>query len=120
MLQDGREQENNLYNMQGDQRAEEGQASESINREINENHGRIRCGGMKLRGGVSPEKERGIIRLFAVNYNGMGPKSIDKLRGLGQKSKDKGIDGAMIISADAHWDNRTKNYLETKLKSMHY
>ena len=57
--------------------------------------------------------------MFALNCNGMGPDSVDKMRQLGKKSKEKGIDGTLISSADSCWNNVNKTCLE-KLKCFNF
>ena len=109
---------NNTIDALNNERQEEQQAETSIG-ESSEESGRIRCGDIKIRGGVPEEKEKGLTRLFSANCNGLGPDSADKIRTLGRKSKELGIDGALISSVDTHWDNHAKTCSETKLKAMH-
>ena len=64
---------------------------------------RQRCGEIKVEGGVTEIKNKGITRLFSVNCNGFGPGSTDKIDQVIRESKSRNVDGAMISSSDTRW-----------------
>ena len=79
---------------------------------------RQRCGEIKVKGGVTEIKNKGITRLFSVNCNGFGPGSNDKIDQVIRESKRRNIDGAMISSSDTRWGTVNKSIIENKLKSI--
>ena len=61
----------------------------------------------RIRRGSTKENSKGMNYLFTVYCNGMVTDSVDKTRKLVRRSKDMGIDGALISSTNAFWDTRT-------------
>ena len=59
-----------------------------------------RRGEIKVKGGVTAMKDKGITRLFSVNWNGFGPESYDKINQLIRESERRNVDGIMISSSD--------------------
>ena len=61
------------------------------------------CGPIKVKGRVDKIKQQGIARLFAVNFNGFGPKQgiqAVKVHELSAEIKKKNLDGILISSFD--------------------
>ena len=83
-----------------------------------ESRRRMLAGNIKIRGGIEAQKKEGITRLFAVNCNGFGPDSQDKIRGLSLATTEKELDGVLISSADTRWNSYSKTCMKTKISAF--
>ena len=78
--------------------------------------GRERCAETQHGGFIDDNKRAGVTRLFAVNCNGFGPESYDKLDQTQRSGENHKLDGILISSSDTRWCTRSKNRLNNKLK----
>ena len=72
----------------------------------------------KVKGKIEEVKDEGVVRLFSVNCNGLGPQSSGKIEQIKKESKMRKIDGVMISSSDVRWNVKNKAMMTNKLKSM--
>ena len=79
---------------------------------------RMMAGNMKISGGIEPQKKKGIARLFAVNCNGFGPDSQDKIRGLSLATTANELDGVLVSSADTRWNSHSKTCVKSKISTF--
>ena len=88
------------------------------NNEKKNNSGRrCRVDAIKFKGKIDEVKDEGVVRLFSVNCNGLGPQSSCKLEQIKKESNVRKIDGVMISSSDARWNMKNKTMMTNKLKS---
>ena len=73
---------------------------------------------IKVKGLVEEEKWDGVVRLFSVNYNGLGPRAVGKIDQTLDSSKRMKIDGLMISSSEVRWTEHNKNKMTCNLKNI--
>ena len=73
---------------------------------------------IRIKRAVEVEKGEGVMRLFLVNCNGLGPHTLDKLDQIVDASKSRKIDGLLISSSDVKWTEYNKDKMVCKLKNI--
>ena len=98
---------------------QEGNEAVGIKRNKNNHQKRKRneVDRIKVKGLVEEEKREGVVRLFSVNCNGLGPHALGKLDQIIDASTRRKIDGLLINSSDVRWTEHNKEKMTCKLKT---
>ena len=71
---------------------------------------------IRVKGVVESEKGEGVVRIFSVKCNGLGPHAKGKLDQIIDASKNRKIDGLLISSSDVRWTEYDKEKIKCDLK----
>ena len=98
---------------------EDNEAGE-INNKVNNQQERKRnkVDRIRVKGVVEVEKGEGVVRMFSVNCNGLGPCAKGKLDQIIDASKSRKTDSLLISSSDVRWTEHDEEKMKCNLKTQ--